>query len=80
MFGVYANAAESANVKVITVDDIQFASLKADAIYVNVHSTSKPSGILRGKSEKMVSSIKEYLSEKIILSKKSHSQQCHVHD
>ena len=88
--GVYANAAESANVKVITVDDIQFISLKADAIYVNVHSTSKPSGILRGKLEKMVSSIKEYLSEKIILSKKSHSQvaffssvaiqQCHVHD
>ena len=40
--GVYANAAESANVKVITVDDIQFAFLKADTIYINVHSTSKP--------------------------------------
>lgn len=46
--GVYANAAEFGTVKVITVDDMQFASLKADAIYVNVHSTTKPGGIIRG--------------------------------
>lgn len=46
--GLYSAAAEFGTVKVISVDDVQFASLKADALYVNVHSTNKSSGIIRG--------------------------------
>ena len=48
IIGLYSAAAEFGTVKVISVDDVQFASLKADALYVNVHSTNKSSGIIRG--------------------------------
>ena len=48
IIGLYSAAAEFGTVKVISVDDVQFASLKADALYVNVHSTNKSSGVIRG--------------------------------
>ena len=46
--GIYGTAAEFGTVKILTVDDLTFASLKADAIYVNAHSVNKPGGIVRG--------------------------------
>ena len=48
VLGLYSGAAEFGTVKVISVNDAQIASLKADALYVNVHSTSRPSGVIRG--------------------------------
>ena len=48
MTGIYGTAAEFGTVKILTVDDLTFASLKADAIYVNAHSVNKPGGIVRG--------------------------------
>lgn len=48
LIGIYNSAAEFGTVKVITVDDVMFASLKADALYFNAHSTTKPAGIIRG--------------------------------
>lgn len=46
--GLYTTAADFGTAKNITVDDAQIASLKIDPMYVNVHSTSKPSGVIRG--------------------------------
>lgn len=48
LLGLYTNAADFGTVKVFTVDDAQIATLKNDALYVNVHSTSRPSGVVRG--------------------------------
>ncbi len=45
---VYATGAEFGTTKIITVDDALFASLKADAIYFNAHSTLRASGVVRG--------------------------------
>lgn len=46
--GIYATAAEFGTVKVSTLDDAQFASMKTDAMYVNAHSTMRPAGLVRG--------------------------------
>lgn len=46
--GLYTSLADFGTVKIITVDDAQIASLKVDAFYVNVHSVSKPAGVVRG--------------------------------
>ncbi len=48
LVGFYSNAADFGTVKIIAVNDANFASLKADPIYVNVHSTTKPLGLIRG--------------------------------
>ena len=48
LLGLYSNAADFGTVKVFPVDDAQIATLKNDALYVNVHSTSRPSGVVRG--------------------------------
>lgn len=48
MTGICATAADFGIVKMFTVDDVTFASLKNDALYVNAHSTNKPAGIVRG--------------------------------
>lgn len=48
LVGFYANNADFGTTKIITVDDATFASLKADPIYVNAHSTSKAGGLIRG--------------------------------
>lgn len=48
MIGLCSNAADFNTIKTVTVDDATFASLKADAIYVNAHSTNRPSGVVRG--------------------------------
>ena len=48
MIGICSSAADFGVVKTFTVDDATFASLKADAIYVNAHSVNRPSGIVRG--------------------------------
>lgn len=45
---IYSSTAEFGTVKIITVDDVLFTSLKTDAIYANAHSTNKGSGIVRG--------------------------------
>ena len=47
LVGFYGNAADFGTTKIVTVDDATFASLKADNIYVNAHSTSHPAGIIR---------------------------------
>ena len=46
--GLYASSAEFGTAKILTVTDAQIAVLKTDALYVNVHSTAKPGGIVRG--------------------------------
>ena len=48
ILGFYASAADFGTVKITTVDDVLFASLKTDPIYVNAHSTVKPGGVIRG--------------------------------
>lgn len=48
MIGLCSNAADFNTIKTVTVDDATFASLKADALYVNAHSTNRPSGVVRG--------------------------------
>ena len=48
ILGFYSSAADFGTVKIITVDDPLYTSLKTDAIYVNAHSTVKPGGIIRG--------------------------------
>ena len=45
---IYSSAAEFGTVKVITVDDALFTSLKTDAIYFNAHSMVRAGGIVRG--------------------------------
>lgn len=46
--GLYGSAADFGTAKVVSVDDAQIVSLKADALYLNVHSSNKPSGVIRG--------------------------------
>jgi hypothetical protein len=46
--GIAANAADFAVEKVFTLSDAIYNSLKADALYVNVHSTLYASGVVRG--------------------------------
>lgn len=48
IIGLHSGAADFGTIKMLTLDDTQFAAVKADAIYVNVHSTNRPSGIIRG--------------------------------
>jgi hypothetical protein len=48
LLGIYGSAAEFGNVKILTVDDAMFNSIKTDAIYVNAHSVNKPAGLIRG--------------------------------
>lgn len=45
---IYGTTADFGTVKIITVDDVLFASLKTDPIYANAHSTLKAGGIVRG--------------------------------
>jgi hypothetical protein len=47
ILGFYANAAEFGTVKVSTVADDLFTSLKTDPIYANAHTTTKPAGLIR---------------------------------
>lgn len=46
--GFYSSNADFGTTKISTVDDATITSLKADAIYVNAHSTTKPGGLIRG--------------------------------
>jgi hypothetical protein len=48
ILGFYSSAADFGTVKVTSLTDDLYASLKTDAIYVNAHSTSKPGGLIRG--------------------------------
>jgi hypothetical protein len=48
MVGIYAAAGEFGTVKISTVDDATFTSLKNDAIYVNAHSVNHAAGTIRG--------------------------------
>lgn len=49
LVGLAAAAADFGVVKMITLDDAAYASLKGtDALYVNVHSTLHPDGVVRG--------------------------------
>lgn len=48
LVGIYGSAAEFGTTKISDVDDATFASLKADPLYVNAHSTNHPSGVIRG--------------------------------
>jgi CHRD domain len=47
LVGFYGSAADFGTTKIITVDDAAYASLKADNIYANAHSTNHPAGIVR---------------------------------
>ncbi len=46
--GLYASTAEFGTAKILTVTDAQIDVLKTGALYLNAHSTAKPSGIVRG--------------------------------
>lgn len=48
ILGFYSSAADFGTVKINTLTDVLYTAIKTDAIYVNTHSTNKPSGILRG--------------------------------
>lgn len=48
ILGLCANAADFGTVKIFTVPDALYTSLKTDPIYVNAHSTNHPGGIVRG--------------------------------
>jgi hypothetical protein len=48
MVGFYGAAADFGTVKIVTLDDASYASMKVDALYVNAHSTAKPAGLIRG--------------------------------
>ncbi|MCY7293592.1 MAG: CHRD domain-containing protein [Ferruginibacter sp.] len=48
MLGLYTSAADFGTVKIFTVDEVMFASLKNDALYFNAHSIIRPGGIVRG--------------------------------
>jgi hypothetical protein len=45
--GFYTTAADYGTVKVNTLDDAQYASMKADPMYINAHSTNRPAGVVR---------------------------------
>ena len=48
ILGLYSSAADFGTVKVNTLTDDLYTSLKTDAIYVNAHSKSRPGGLIRG--------------------------------
>jgi hypothetical protein len=48
ILGFYASAADFGTVKVSTLTDALYTSIKTDAVYVNAHSTAHPGGIVRG--------------------------------
>lgn len=48
MLGICASAADFGVTKVYTPTSAILTSIKTDALYVNVHSTNRPSGIVRG--------------------------------
>ena len=47
ILGFYSGAADFGTVKVSTLTDAQYTSIKTDPIYVNAHSTNHPAGIVR---------------------------------
>lgn len=46
--GFYSAAADFGTLKTISVDNIFYASLLADPLYINTHSTAHASGLIRG--------------------------------
>lgn len=48
LIGIAGSAADFNIVKMITVSDVIFASLKAGPIYANAHSVNHPGGVVRG--------------------------------
>lgn len=48
LLGICASAADFGVTKIFTPTAAILTSIKADALYVNVHSTNRPSGIVRG--------------------------------
>ncbi|MEO7529955.1 MAG: CHRD domain-containing protein [Sediminibacterium sp.] len=48
ILGFYSAAADFGTLKTVTVDNTFYASLLADPLYVNAHSTLRGSGIVRG--------------------------------
>jgi len=48
ILGFYSSAADFGTVKISTLTDALYTSIKTDAIYVNAHSTNRPSGLVRG--------------------------------
>jgi hypothetical protein len=48
ILGFYGSAADFGTVKIATLTDALYTSIKTDAVYVNAHSTAHPGGIVRG--------------------------------
>jgi hypothetical protein len=48
LLGLYGDAAEFGTTKIIDVADSIITKLKNDSLYVNVHSTNHPGGLIRG--------------------------------
>lgn len=48
MLGFYANGTDFGTTKILQLNDEVYNSLKNDAVYVNAHSTLKPTGLVRG--------------------------------
>lgn len=48
ILGFYSSAVDFGTVKISTLTDVLYTSIKTDAIYVNAHSTTRPSGLVRG--------------------------------
>jgi hypothetical protein len=48
LIGLCSSAADFGITKMNTPSPAVINSIKADAVYVNVHSTTRPSGIIRG--------------------------------
>ena len=48
LLGFYGNAGDFGTVKIATLTDALYTSIKTDAVYVNAHSTAHPGGIVRG--------------------------------
>jgi len=48
LVSIYATGSEFGTVKIVTVDDATFFSLKNDPLYFNAHSTNNPAGKVRG--------------------------------
>jgi len=48
LLGFYTNGADFGSTKILTLTDDVYNSLKNDAIYVNAHSTLRPTGLVRG--------------------------------
>jgi len=48
ILGFYSSAADFSTVKISTLTDVLYTSIKTNAIYVNANSTTRPSGLVRG--------------------------------